>query len=32
MIALYYLTLVSLAMLALKKIEKILFIPGFGRN
>ena len=31
-IALYYLTLVSLAMLALKKIEKILFIPGFGRN
>lgn len=31
-IALYYLILVSLAMLALKKIEKILYIPGFGRS
>ncbi len=31
-IALYYLILVSLAMLALKRIEKSLYIPGFGRN
>ncbi|NLZ17847.1 MAG: amino acid ABC transporter permease [Desulfobulbaceae bacterium] len=31
-IAVYYLILVSLAMLALKKIEKLLYIPGFGRN
>ena len=31
-IALYYLALVSLAMLALKKLEKILYIPGFGNT
>lgn len=31
-IAVYYLVLVSLAMLVLKKIEKILYIPGFGRS
>ena len=31
-IALYYLALVSLAMLLLKKIEKFLYIPGFGRS
>ncbi len=31
-IAVYYLGLVSLAMLVLKKIEKILYVPGFGRS
>ena len=31
-IALYYLALVSLAMLALKRLEKFLYIPGFGNN
>ena len=31
-IGLYYLILVSLAMLVLKQIEKALYIPGFGRG
>lgn len=31
-IALYYLALVSLAMLGLKKLEKFLYIPGFGNS
>ena len=31
-IALYYLALVSLAMLGLKKLEKMLYIPGFGNS
>ena len=31
-IGLYYLVLVSVAMLVLKRIEKTLFVPGFGHN
>lgn len=31
-IGLYYLGLVSLAILILKKIEQRLFVPGFGHN
>ena len=31
-IGLYYLALVSLAILVLKKIEQSLFVPGFGHN
>lgn len=31
-IGVYYLVLVSLAMLVLKKIEKYLFLPGFGHH
>lgn len=31
-IGLYYLLLVTVAMILLKKIEKILYVPGFGHN
>jgi len=31
-IGLYYLALVSMAILALKKIEKAVHIPGFGKG
>lgn len=31
-IGLYYLVLVTIAMVILKKIEKILYVPGFGHN
>lgn len=32
LIGLYYLVLVTIAMFILKKIEKVLYIPGFGRG